>query len=276
MGFQVIEGELRNVWMPVNFANSSDTLYEGQIVMSSLSSEAPAGEGLAPLGAAAGASDTTGKAVPFGIVLAGNDANPTYDSTYKGQSIASVGSQALQLARDFRGAEGMFKKGDPQALVKVAVIGPNTIIKGPLFYGAYGTVLPTVTNTAQSTTGLTITMSAITPTVSAYNHTWFALDGKNRGLYRTAYNAGATPTSATFYTAFPYDIEVNDTFRYACLRLGTCFAQFDAESTYIEHSAVSYATNYYVLDVLELNLEVSGKEYAIFKFNADQFSAKRA
>jgi hypothetical protein len=38
----------------------------------------------------------------------------------------------------------------------------------------------------------------------------------------------------------------------------------------------SYASNYYLIDVLEINLETSGKEYAIFKFNADQFCGVRA
>ncbi len=276
MGFQVVEHEIRTIWAPVNFANSTDTLYEGQIVGSALASNVPSGEGLLPIGAAAGHSDTTGAAVPFGVVVGDNNATKVFDTTYKGHSIASVGSQANQLARDWRGNEGMYGKGDPQALVKVAVIGPHTVLKGPLFYGAYGTVLPTVTNTTQSTTGLTITHAALTPTVSAYNHTWYALDGKNRGLYRVGYNAGATPTSTTFYLGFPYDIEVNDTFRYCNLRVGTCMAQFDTESTYIEQSAVSYASNDYYLDVLEINLSSSGSEYVIFKFNGDQFGARRA
>jgi hypothetical protein len=274
MGFQVIEGELRTIWMPVDFANSAKTLYEGGIVMSALSSSAPSGEGVMTIGAAAGASDTTGKAVPFGIVVGTNDKAPTYNSTYKGLSIASVGTQAAQVARDTVGLEGMFPKGDQAAYVKVAVIGTDTVIKGPIFNGAYGTVLPTYANTSASTDGLTVTTSAVTFTPVAYNHTWYCRSGANMGLYRTPYSTSTT--SHTFYMAFPQDIAVGDVFVPVALRLGTCYAQFDAQATYIEMSAVAYSSNYYVIDVLEMNLKTSGEEYAIFKFNADQFCAARA
>jgi hypothetical protein len=273
MGFTVIEGEIRNIWAPVNFNNSSDTLYEGQIVMSSLASALPAGEGLVPIGAAAGASDTTGKAVPFGVVLGGNDANPTYNSTYKGVSIASVGSQALQVARDVRGAEGMFAKNDPQALAKVSVIGTNTVLKGQIFNGAFGTAPTVYTNTSASTDGLTITTTAVAQDPITYNVTWYCRTGANRGLYRTSYSTSTT--SHTLYTAFPNDIAVGDTFVPIYLRIGTCCAQFDAESTYIEQMP-AYASDYYLIDVLEIHAETAGQEYAIFKFNADQFCGSRA
>ena len=273
MGFTVVEHEIRNIWAPVNFANSSDTLYEGQIVGTPNSSSVPAGEGLVPVAAAAGHSDTTGKVVPFGVVLGGNDANPTYNSTYKGVSIASVGSQANQLARDFRGAEGMYAKGDPQALAKVSVIGPSTIIKGPIYHLAYGTAPLVYTNTSASTDGLTITTTAVAQTPLAYNVTWYCRSGANRGLYRVAYSTSTT--SHTFYLGFPYDIAVGDTFVPIYLRVGTCMAQFDGESTYIE-AQPAYATNDYMIDVLEIHAEEAGKEYAIFKFNADQFCSYRA
>jgi len=273
MGFTVVEHEIRNIWAPVNFANSSDTLYEGQIVASALASSVPSGEGLVPVAAAAGHGDSTGKMVPFGVVLAGNDAAPTYNSTYKGQSIASVGSQALQLARDFRGAEGMYAKGDPQALAKVSVIGPSTILKGPIYHTAYGTAPLVYTNTSTSTDGLTITTAAVAQTPLAYAVTWYCRSGANRGLYRVAYSTSTT--SHTFYLGFPYDIAVGDTFVPIYLRVGTCMMQTDGESTYIE-AQPAYATNDYMVDVLEIHAETAGAEYAIFKFNADQFCAYRA
>lgn len=274
MGFEVIENPLRTIWVPVNFANSSDTLYEGQIVGTSLSSSLPAGEGMLPIGAAAGAADTTGKAVPFGVVVGDNNATKTFDSTYKCHSIASVGSQANLAARDVRGVEGMHPKGDKAAYVKVAVIGTDTILKGRLFNGAYGTAITAYSNTSASTDGLTVTTSAVSFTPIAYNTTWYNRSGANRGIYRIAYSTSTT--SHTFYIAFPNDIAVGDVFVPAAIRQGTCAVQFDAESTYIEMSSVAYSTNYYLIDVLEVNLEKSGEEYVIFKFNADQFCAARA
>ena len=274
MGFSVIENPLRTIWVPVDFANSAKTLYQGAIVGSTLSSSVPSGEGVDALAAAAGAADTTGKAVPFGVILGFNDSadSGTYSSTYMGQSVVSVGTQAAQAARSFRGAEGMFAKGDPMVLAKVAVIGTDTILKGRIFNGAYGKAPTVYTNTTASTTGGTVTTTAVGNTPIAYNHTWYCRKGANMGLYRTAYSTSTT--SHTFYITFPQDIAVGDTFCPAFLRLGTCAAQFDAASTYIE-AQPAYATNYYLIDVLELHLETAGEEYAIFKFNADQFCAAR-
>jgi len=275
MGFSVIENPLRTIWVPVDFANSAKTLYEGAIVGSTLSSSVPAGEGVDAIGAAAGASDTTGKAVPFGVILGFNNSadSGTYSSTYMGQSATSVGTQALQVARSFRGAEGMFAKSDPMLLAKVAVIGADTILKGRIFNGAYGTAPTVYSNTAASSTGGGVTTSALGETPITYNHTWFCRSGANRGLYRTAYDTSTT--THTFYLTFPQDIAVGDTFCPVFLRLGTCAAQFDTASTYLE-AQPDYSSNYYLIDVLELHLETAGEEYAIFKFNADQLCAARA
>ena len=277
MGFQVIEAPLRNIWVPLGCitADTADTLYEGQIVMGGLASSAPLGEGMNPIGAAAGASDTTGKAVPFGVVLAFNDASPTYNSTYKGQYCTSVTTQAQQLARDFRGVEGMWAKGDPQPFAKVAVIGPSTILKGPIFQTSYGTSPLVYTNTTADSTGATIVTAAIGYEPVAYNHIWYCRSGANKGLYRVAYSHGNADTSHTFYVHWPYTLAVGDTFTFAPLRIGTSFCNFDAESTCILQQGAT-GTDYYALDVLEVNLEVAGAEYAIFKFNADQFGALRA
>ncbi len=275
MGFEVVEGEIRTIWAPLNFANSAATVYQGSIVMSSLASSVPAGEGLLTIGAAAGASDTTGKAVPFGVVLGFNaENNGTYSATYKSNYVVTAGTQASQQGRNpGHGAEGMVAKGDPLYWAKVAVIGTNTVLKGRIFNGAYGTACTTYSNTTASTDGSTLTTSAISNAYLAYNGTWYCRSGANMGLYRTAYDTSTT--SHTFYTAWPQDLAVGDSFVLASLRIGTCAAQFDSTASYIEQMP-SYATNYYLIDVLELNLSKSGEEYAIFKFNADQFCAVRA
>ena len=273
MGFTIANGAIWDIWAPVNYANSAETLYEGQIVGGAVASDVASGEGVAPIGAAAGHSDTTGSAVPFGIVVGCNSANPTYNSTYQGFSISTVDSQAEQVANDVRGAEGMFAKGDPQALVKVSVIGADTIIKGPIFNGAYGTACTVYTNTSASADGSTVTTTAIGNTPLAYNVTWYCRSGANKGLYRVAYSTSTT--SHTFYVTWPYDIAVGDTFVPIFLKVGSCKGQFDSESTYIEQQG-DYATNDYCLDVLEIHAETAGEEYALFKFNADQFCMVRA
>ena len=276
MGFEISESPMRTLWVPVNFANAAKTVYAGAIVQKLTASSVPAGEGFQALGAASGHGDTSQKYIPFGIAMGFNNAADvaTFSSTYCGDYGVSCGSVALQLARKFAGAEGMFKKSDPQLLMQIVLIDPCTIIKGRLFNGAYGTVLPTYTNTTADATGLTIVTAAVTFTPLAYNTTWYCVSGANRGLYRVAYSTSTT--SHTFYIAWPYGVAVGDVFRPAAVALGPSKAQFDATSTYVEMSAVSYGSNDYVLDVIDLDLSVSGSEWVKFKFNADHFCAYRA
>jgi hypothetical protein len=275
MGFKVVEGTVREVWAPVDFSNSAKTLYQGGIVSASLGSNLPAGDGIVTLGAAAGAVDTTGKAVPMGVILGFNNSADSQAYTSGLETGVSVGTQAAQKARAQRGVEGIYPKKDGRLFAKLAVIGPNTILEGPLYNGAYGTVLPTYANTLASTDGLTVTTSAVTFTPITYNTTWYCRKGANAGLQRVAYSTSTT--SHTFYVGFQEDIAVGDVFCPAAVKeFGTCAVQFDANATYIEMSAVAYSTDYYLIDVLELNMKESGKERVIFKFNADQFCAARA
>jgi hypothetical protein len=276
MGFTVVEQEIRTIWVPLGCvsADTADTFYEGQLVMSNAAVGQPAGEGLGVYGAGAGHSDATGKNVPFGVILAFNDANPLYSSTYKGQYCTSVTTQAQQLARDFRGVEGMFGKGDPQPFAKVAVIGPSTILKAPIYLAAYGTAPTVYTNTTADSTGATITTSATTMTPVTYNTTWYCRSGANKGLYRVAYSTSTT--SHTFYVHWPYAIAAGDTFVPVCARpFGTSLCQFDTESTFLQAQPTT-GTDDVSLDILDMNLEVAGQEYATFKFNADHFCAIRA
>lgn len=275
MGFEVVKNPLWTTWAPVDYnggGGAGYTVYQGSIV--SCGAATAAGQGVLCMGAAAGASDTTGKVIPFGVVIGTNDSNPTFNSTYKGNSILSVASQANQLARSFQGVEGTFPKSDPMAMVQVAVIGKDTILKGPIFNAAYGTAPSVATVSTGSTDGLGFTASACDFTPVAYNATHFCRSGANKGLMRVGYD-----TSTTVHTvrvAYPHDIAVGDTFCSVNLNfLGTCRAQFDATSTYVETSA-ALTSDYYLIDVLELHLEKPGEEYVVFKFNADQFCGARA
>jgi hypothetical protein len=276
MGFEIAEAEKRTLWVPVNFANAAKTVYQGAIVTKLTSSSVPAGEGFQAIGAASGHADTSHKYIPFGIAAGFNNSynTETYSSTYGGMYGASVGSVALQTARKWVGAEGMWRKNDPQLLMNVELINPGTVLRGRLFNGAYGTVIPTYTATATDATGLTLTTAAVTFTPLAYNTTWYCVSGANQGLYRVAYSTSTT--SHTFYIAWPYGITAGDTFRPAAVALGSCKAQFDSTSTYIEMSAVDYTSNDYVIDVLTIHLHRSGYEYVEFRFNADHFCAYRA
>lgn len=272
MGFKVKMGTSQRIWCPVDSAaGSPDTLYVGQIVEA-------AGDGVLPINAAAGISDTTGKAVPFGVIVGTNNRNPVFDATYLSQKITGADTQALQLAREYFGAEGQWGKGDPQALVEVELIDPTTVLEGPLFKTAYGTPPAVLTVASGTDTDGLMTANATTGawavTPVADKCAIYCRSGANKGLTRITIDTSTTQPVVD--TAFPYVVAIGDTFVRVPFRpIGCSFVQFDSESMYIDVEA-NPATNYYILDVLSLDLSTPGKETMLFRFNADQFCKVRA
>jgi len=272
MGFQVVKNPVHVGWYPVDYNNvTAQTVYVGQFVTLGVADSC---SGVKPW-AIAGAADTTTDHVPIGIVVGTNNRTPLFDATtYKTEYITAVQSQANQLARDFYGAEGMFGKSDPQALVQVAFLGPQTVIKGQIFNAAYGTAPTVQTVTTGSTTGAGYTANASEFTPVAYNATFYCRSVANRGLYRVSYDPSTT--TKTFYVYWPHDIAVGDTFVGSNMALGTCTAMFDSTGQFIDNSAAVATTNYIYVDVLELNLETAGSEYALFRLNPLQLLGVRA
>lgn len=270
MGFQRALGTPFLKWFPVDSAaGTPDIIYVGQLVY--LGSD-----GVIPMGAAAGAADTTTQGVvPLGIVVATNNRTDVYNTTYKTNQITGADTQALQALRDNVGQEGMFAKGDKQAMVQVDIIDACTWISGPIYKTSHGTVPTVVTATAASTDGLMTagTTGACDFTPVADLASIYCRTGANANLYRTTIDSSTTAPQVD--TAYPQDVAIGDTFVRVPLVLGQSFAQFDTESMFID-CAASPATDYYVLDVIELNLATAGKETALFRFNADHFCLIRA
>jgi len=76
---------------------------------------------------------------------------------------------------------------------------------------------------------------------------------------------------------FPYDVAVGDTFKAVNIAaVGTCKMMTDTVGTFINNAAAVGTTNWIWIDVLELNLETDGSEYAIFKINPFQFLPVKA
>src|SRR3990172_3585233 len=266
MGFEVVEGSPRSLWLPIVDA---DTLYVGQIV------ECQGNEGAAPIGAGAGANDTTGKVVPFGVVIGTNLKEPAYDSTYKANKITDATPHGSTT--EFVMHEGVWARGDKVAMVEVAMIDSNTVLKGPIYNAAVGTAPTVGTVTTGSTTGVAATCSAGAADVAGgcglanvYLRT-----GANAGAYRVTDDTSTT--AVTWDKPTTYDVAVGDKLvRGNGLRpLGPSRAQFDGESMYID-CAAALTTDYYGVDVIKLDLSAAGKEHVYFKFNLDHFCLKRA
>lgn len=278
MGFSVVSPNAQTIWMPVDYAGTvGDTLYVGQIVCTT-------GDGVAPLGAAAGIGDTTDKrgvtvvkhppGVPFGVVVATNNKEPVFNATYSADSITSEsGDTHASFTRTRAGHDGVgVPKNDKIAMVKIALIDATTLIRGPIYNATYGTALTEVSCSTGNTSGV----GFIAPagggwgcTATSDFRTVYCRTGLNAGMYRISDDA--TSSALTFDAPWPYDIAAGDKFVAVNLRRGTSIAQFDSESMCILQSAG--LTNFYYIDVLYMDLSKSGQEYAVFRFNPYQLTA---
>jgi len=258
------------IWCYVDNADRSsyETLYEGQLVYA-------ASDGVVNLGQASGVADTNGKKVPLGVVCGQNLKEMFYSSTYRGFYITAADPHAP--TQEFVLVEGQIPKGDKSAAVLVELIGPHTILKGRIFNGSYGTAITVGTVTTGSTTGAGFTCAgglsdATTPVADL--GTVYCREGANRGIYRVTTDTSATVKTVGQY--FPYDIAVGDKFVNVQMRpIGQSYVQTDTEATFFDASA-NPATNYWIIDVVKLDLSMAGEEYVLFRFNADHFCKARA
>jgi hypothetical protein len=252
MAFKIVKGNPIVDWFPVA---QGATVYVGSIV------ELAAGDGVSCIGAASGGDVTP----MFGIVI-GTDAYPgnaVYNSTYNTEYITAVTTQAAVAARSPGFHGGMVPIGDKAVYVKVALLDRTCVVEGNIYETTSGTAPTVVTCTTASTDGLaSMVHGALTVTTRAYYNMYYCRSGANRGIYRISY--AASTTTPTFYIAWPEDWAVGDTFAVVHVGLGRTKIMFNTVSTCIENG-LDLNTNYYVVDCLNMDLSVAGKEKAQFK-----------
>ena len=269
MGFYVDSGSPRTVWAPVDTVTAA-SLYVGQLVKN----DSVSLNGMAPLAAAQSTTDKTGLQSIFGVVIGDNNYTKLYLATY-GQYQTGQATVAAQTARVKLGNSGMYSAGDSQALVRVAVINPNTVLRGNIYNSSVGTAPGVLTaTTGLSTTGFTASGTIDVATV-ANMCTCYCRTGANAGVYRVVLNASST--AFTFTTAWPVAPVAGDTFVIVPLRIGYSFGQITPTSGYVGmglDSSQTAATNYFGLHVYELDLRVAGNETALFAFDAIHCSTR--
>lgn len=275
MGFRIATANksVTTIWAPID-TTTGTSMYVGQLCKLDTGSV----NGVAPLAAASGASDVTGDQCIFGIIIGTNDQTATYDSTYGQYLLGTNNTKTEQLARKYFGAEGMFRKNDPQPLVKVALLDSSTIIEGDIYNATLGTPPTVVTATAvNGTAGLGMTTGSCDVATVANMCTTYCRSGANAGLYRV--NKSASATVHTFDTYWPYTLAVGDTFVIVPMRVGLSFVQITETVGYLGmgfSSAATAATNYFAINVLELRLETAYKESVLFTFSPAHFQGVRA
>lgn len=263
MGFEVVHCDTsdQKLWAPVI---NTDILYVGQLLIS-------ANEGVSPLGAAVGAADTTGKQVPWGVTVGTNAKTPVFDTTYNSDRITYKAADTAG-SEDYVGVEGPWKKNDRQAMVEYLPLTATTVLKAPLYTDALGTS-PTVTTFASGLSTLGGTGSAVEEAGVAALSTLFIRSGVVAGSYRV--------TDDTSTTVMTWDNELNaspvagDTAVRINLRpLGTCRMQIGTEALFIDTGA-TVTTNYFLIDVVRLDLSEAGREYVEFRFHPSHFDSVR-
>lgn len=263
------------LWMSTD---GSSKYYLGQIVsIVAASKAAVSGGAVKPLAVPAGAADTTNFQIPFGIVVGINDMNQVYDTT--GQNATGVVTQAAQNARDWRGVESMmYPKSDPQLLVLVEEIFPETVLQANIYNATLGTAPTAVADTAGTdTTGYTSagTTAACDFTPQANLATIYCRTGANAGFYRKTSDTSTTAPVAT--VAFPNDVAKGDTFVRVPFAQGIAGLYIAGPGLFVDCGTnTNSATNTFQAMVLSMDLAKSGKETVNFRFCLDHFCQARA
>lgn len=268
MGFSVVHGSPQTIWVPVE---PSEVIYTGALV--GVDAATPL-DGVQPLPAAAGVSNATNADCPFGVVVGNNNVagNIQYDTTLNAEYITQVADTAVYgNSTKYANVEGVWAKGDPQAMVEVAVISPETVIRGSLHNATVGVAPSVLTiSTASGADGLDSTTGNADVAPVANFTTIYMRSGANRGVYRII-----TTTSLTAHEwtkAMKYDTAVGDT----CVIVnglrpfGLSRMQVDTEALSINVDAALTA-DYFFINVLRLDLSEAGNEYVEFQFNPETF-----
>lgn len=268
MGFEVMQNSYGRIWVPVDNANRTyPTLYVGQLVQFT-------SDGAVNLGQASGALDTTGETTPAGVVVGTNRRYPLFSSTYKSEYITAEAPHHNTSDWVLHGGSGPLVVGETSAHVQVDLIGPDSVLKGRLFNGSYGTAMTVGTVTTGNANGTGFTCSAglmdAAGTIVADQATVYGRTGGNRGIYRITTDASATIKTVDYY--FPYDITAGDKFVGVHQRAwGPTKCNTDSQATFID-VAQDTGTNYWGIFVIKLDLSTAGGEYVIFRFEGAHFT----
>lgn len=231
----------------MNGLHVSETCYTGQLVMCDA--------GIAGAGGHVQIADVASEAHEndqpiFGIVSGVMNENRAYNSTYNGDTCT------------YTTTIGTIATYGPAA-VQVTLVTPMTLIKAPIFDTTYGTALTELTVTTLDAGGATVTHAndTIASIVDDFA-TIYCRKGANAGQYRVVTTGGANANVVT--VPFKYATAVGDVFVQVGLKLGVSRMDIPATANCIDGDAA--LTNYYDVFVHEINLEESGKEYAVFRF----------
>lgn len=256
MGF-TFAGNLGGAGAPVvRRLQTGVTMYVGNFVMSNRAAGAGGHVELAVVASEAFEDDQP----LLGFVSAIADASRTYVAASSGTAQYGDRSTYTTTQATVAANVGPGLSGGGEVDVTLA-IPLQTLIRAPIYNTVWGTALTECTVTTASSNGTTVTHANDTVTDIADDlATVYCRSGANRGQYRVVTTPGANAQVVT--VPFPYAIAVGDVFVVASCVLGLGGMDF---TTYIDAIDGNNDLNaYYSVYYHEINLEETGKEYAVF------------
>uniref|UniRef100_A0A6M3KIC7 Uncharacterized protein n=1 Tax=viral metagenome TaxID=1070528 RepID=A0A6M3KIC7_9ZZZZ len=224
-------------------------MYEGQLGMDGAT---------AGLGAPIQILDVAGEACedayqPIYLVTGVVNHRTLYDATYKGQKCTYTVTAATMAADDNR---------KDAATVQVAVIQPfHTILRAPIYDGAFGTNLTECTEeTGSSSVAYTDTTNTVTSDIADDWGTVWPRTGANKGLPRIM--TTHTTSVCTTTLAWPFNNAAGDKFVRAAAKLGHARLYFGGTANYVDGDQA--LSNFYNAFVTKLDLSRAGHEYVEF------------
>jgi hypothetical protein len=231
----------------------NETCYTGQLLMFQKASTDAAN-----LGGSVRICDAAGEAhedsMPIGGIVGGVvDDSRTYVA-------ASSGTQQYGDRSTYTVTTATVLANGPGEVEVTLIIPGITLVKAPLYNAAWGTALTEVTVTSADTGGETITGNAGIDCVDDLAVA-YCRSGASRGEYRIVLTATST-TVNTVAVPFSRGIAVDDVFVLASCVPGLGAMQIPATADCIDGQ--NALTTYFDVFYHEVNLEESGKEYAVF------------
>jgi len=258
MGFE-FAGSLTGAAPVVRRLQTGVTMYKGNLVISGIAGGLGGHVQLATV-----ASETFEDDQPIiGLVSAVADESRTYVKGVSGTAGYGDRSTYTTTKATIAANLGTGLTGGGEVDVTLIIPG-DTLVRAPIYDTVWGTALTELTVTTGNSNGITVTHANDTITDIADDYsTIYCRSGANRGHYRVNTTAGANANVATI--PFPYTIVAGDVFVVASCVLG--FGGMDITTGCDAIDGDNNMDAFYAVYYHEINLEESGKEYAIFSMH---------
>jgi len=227
-----------------------ETMYTGQLAQAGITG------GLAQVQIADAATDLReDDTFPLGVVTGIVDDSRAFTTSLAGT--ARYGDSST-----YSTSQSVIKTQGPGRVQVTLAIPGITLLRAPLFNGAWGTPLAENTILTTNAAGTSVIVTSATADFADKYGTAYCRTGANKGVYRNI--SSVVTTTSTITIPFPYTITSGDKFVLCGPMLGYTGIQIPASADCVDGN--TNMADYYAVFCHELNLENAGEEYMVFSF----------